>query len=372
MEKDDITIPEGVQDKEAYAEYLNVAKHPILNSRRVVETSDGQEITLASFPHVIQKKITGLPVSEQSKIMTQKEIFSKINNKATALKRKAFGFKQGRQPINSEDTSLVTTRREELLEYFGRMFDINEVVRIANTEWGLPIGKNAIEKFRKDNATEIDKLTEKHKATYADIRLGVKRSRLEELVYLYNKQKEKYELSRSRDDYKLLLTTLEQIRKEAEGDRLTIDGKVDVTYEANIQSHLREEVFKSMNLKEIILGRVAARMNINPVKLIYSLHSSFYSKFSNVLGDFDENQENKELAFPSQMNYNFERIEKYHVERDKEVQDAVVVEEKANTKDFEKAKTAKEIMIEKLRRKKEAINNASSAVKADVDIKKSK
>lgn len=372
MEKDSAALPDGVQDKEAYLEYLNVAKHPILTSRRVVTTSDEQEITLASFTHVIQKKIAHLPVSEQSKIMTQKDIFSKINNKATALKRKAFGFKQGRQPATAEDTSLVTTRREELLEYFGRMFDINEVVRIANTEWGLPIGKTAIEKFRKENAAEIDKLIEKHKASYADIRLGVKRSRLEELVYLYNKQKARYENSSSKDDYKLLLTTLEQIRKEAEGDRLTIDGKVDISYEANIQQHLREEVFKTINLKEIILGRVAARMNINPVKLIFSLHQSFYAKFSNVLRDFDENQQNKELTFPSQMNYNFERIEKYHVERDKEVQDAVIVEEKENKKDVEKAKSAKEIMIEKLRRKKEAINKASSSIKANEDIKKNK
>ena len=365
MEKENLEIPEGVIDEEAYQEWLSKSKHPILTTKKMYECSDGTEINLASFPHVITKKIQGLPVKEQNKILTKKQLYSQINNKATALKRKAFGSKQGRVDKHG---GILATKKQELIEYFGRMFSIDEMTKHVNTEWGIPIKKKAIEKFRKDNSVEIDRQIDIFKASYSDIRLGVKRSRLEELVWLYGKQKDKYTETLSRDDYKLLLVTLESIRKESEGDRLTIDGKVDINYEANIQQHLREEVFRTLNLKEIILGRVAARMNINPVKLIYSINQSFYAKFSNVLGDFDEAEGKENLAYPSQMNYNFEKIEKYHVQRDNEVQEAIIVEETENKKDSEKANKQKEDIVAKLKRKREAMKQTRSDINADTDI----
>ena len=365
MGKESIEIPEGVIDEEAYIEWLKKSKHPILTTKRMYTCTDGTEINLASFPHIITKKIAHLDVKEQNKLLTKKTLYSQINNKATALKRKAFGSKQGR--VDSHG-GILATKKQELIEYFGRMFSIDEMVKHVNTEWGIPIKKKAIEKFRKDNSVEIDKQIDIFKASYSDIRLGVKRSRLEELVWLYGKQKDKYTETLSRDDYKLLLVTLESIRKEAEGDRLTIDGKVDVNYEANIHMHLREEVFRTLNLKEIILGRVAARMNINPVKLIYSLNQSFYSKFSNVLGDYNEEEGKEDSAYPSQMNYNFEKIEKYHVERDREVEEAVVVEEKENKKDMKKASKSKEDIIAKLSRKRDAMKKTRSDINADTDI----
>jgi hypothetical protein len=365
MAKNEIEIPEGVIDDEAYLEYIKKARHPLLTTKKMYECSDGTEINLASFPHIITKKIKHLPVKEQNTILTKKDLYSKINNKATALKRKAFGSKQGRVERHG---GVLTTKREELIEYFGRMFTVDEMTKHINSEWGIPVKRGTVEKFRKEHAVEIERKVEVFKSSYSDIRLGVKRSRIEELVWLYAKAKEKYKDTLGREDYKILLTTLESIRKEAEGDRLTIDGKVDVNYEANIHLHLREEVFKTLNLKEIILGRVAARMNVNPVKLIYSLNQSFYKKFSNVLGDYDDENDG-DITFPSQMNYNFEKIQKYHVHRDAEVQDAVVVEEEQNKKDVKKAQEKKETIADKIKRKREAMNKAKSDLNADTDIK---
>lgn len=365
MKKEDIDLPEGVKNKEVYYEWLKKSKNPILTTKKIYTCSDGTEINLAAFPHIIAKQMSHLPVKEQNKILTKKEIYFKVNNKATALKRKAFGLTQGRQP---KGAGILVSKKAELIEFFGRMFTVDEMLKHVNTEWGIPVKKQSIERFRRDYAVEIDKKIELFKASYSDIRLGIKRSRLEELVWLYGKQKDKYKDSLGREDYKLLLVTLESIRKEAEGDRLTIDGKVDVSYEANIQTHLREEVFKTLNIKEIILGRVAARMNISPVKLIYSLNQSFYKKFSNVLGDYDEEEGKEDSEYPSQMNYNFEKIERYHKLRDKEVEDAVIVEEEDNKKDSNKGQKDKETMLTKLKRKRQAIKQSKSEVNAEVDI----
>jgi hypothetical protein len=360
MENNKIKIPEGVVDKASYLKYLKLSKHPILNEEKIVETSDGIEIPLGTFPHIIQKKISHLHTREQIEIMEKKELYSSINNNATKFKRLAFGHVQGRQ---KKGTSILLTRREEMLEYFGRMFTVEEVLKVINEEWGIPINKEAVARFRRENAGEIEKLIDKFKASYSDIRLGVKRSRLEELVYLYGKQKQKYERSSGKEDYKLLLVTLEQIRKEAEGDRLTIDGKLDVSYEVNIQEHLRDEVFKTLNIKEIILGRVAARMGVNPIKLVYSLQNSFYNKFSNVLGNLSDDVDSSDVVYPSQMNYNFEKIQKYQERRDEEIQDAVILEEKKDDKDVNKAEEIKRALLEKLRKKKEILNQTSASIK---------
>lgn len=363
MGKEKEEIPEGVVDKEAYKEYIKKSKHPILTKNKIVECSDGTMINLASFPNVITKKIEHLNVKEQNAILTKKTLYTKINNKANGLKRRAFGAKSG-----AKHGSILSTRKSELIEYFGRMFSIDEMLKHINTVWGIPIKKQALEKFRRDNAKLIDEKIMSFKSSHSDIRLGVKRSRIEELVYLYSKQKDKYEDTLGREDYKLLLTTLEHIRKEAEGDRLTIEGKVDINYEANIQLHLREEIFKTMNLKEIILGRVAARMNVNPVKLIYSLNQSYYAKFSNVLGDYDGTTDDGNITYPSQMNYDFEKIQKYQYKKDKDYEEAVVIDEQENKRDSKKTKTAKEIMLEKLKAKKESRDKARSEINAEVEI----
>jgi hypothetical protein len=350
---------------------LKLQKHPILNDKKIYITSDNQEINLASFPHHIRKKIEHLPLSEKNKIMEAKDLYSKINNKLSAVKRKAWGLQQGGNVKGKTKTSLLYKREAELIEYFGRMFSIDELLKIANEDWGLPVGRKLLEKFRRENAVEIEKLIERHKATFVDIRLAVKRSRIEELAYLFSKQKSKYERTEARDDLKLVMQIIEQIRKESEGDRLTIDGKVDVNYEMNITMHLQQEVFKTLNLKEIILGRVAARMNINPVKLIYSLHSSYYKRFSNVLGDYNPDEE-PEMIYPSQMNYDFERIKKLHEQHDRDIQEAVVVEEQQDDKDPEKARKLKEQLLTRLSKKRKATNKASSEIKTDVKNKQRK
>ena len=343
-----------------------------LNKKKIYITSDDQEINLASFPHIIKKKIEHLPKQERKEVMELKQVYFDINNKLTAVKRKAFGQRQGGNVKEKSKTSLVYNRKEELIEYFGRMFTVNEVLKIANKEWGLPIGKKLLNSFRLEHSEEIEKRIERHKITYSDIRLGVKRSRIEELALLYERQKDKYLQTNAREDYKLLLATIKEIRTEAEGNRFTIEGKVDVNYEQNINVHLQQEVFQTMNLKEIILGRVAAKMGINPIKLIFSLQNSFYAQFSNVLGDFDPAEGEGEIVYPSQMNYDFERIGRNFAQHDKDIEDAVIVEEEENDKDVDRAKLLKEKMMAKLRKKKEGAKKSKDKIKAHAKVKNEK
>lgn len=356
-------IPKDVKDKKKYLQYKALEKHRILNEDRLQQASDGSIINMAWFNNVMKKKIAHLPADEQEHFLTEKELFYSINNKLTALKRQSMGLVQGFQIVKQKgDNSITKIKKAELLEYFGRMFTVDEVVEIVNKDWGIPVQKQVIQRFRTKHGKQIEELIEKFKLSHVDMRLGVKRSRLEELTYLYGIQKDTFEKTNRNDNYKLLLTTLEQIRKEAEGDRLTVEGKVDVRYEVNIQQHLANEVFKTLNLKEIILSRVAAKMGLNPIKLIHSLNTSYYRKFSNVLGDYNPNEE-EQVLYPSQMNYDFERIGKAQSILDRYAEDAVIeMEEKSPPKDSEQADDIKEALLRKLMQKKSGINKTKTEI----------
>lgn len=355
---------DGIIDMQAYLNFVKLSKHPILNKRKIFVTSDGIEVNLASWPHKIRQLIAHLPDEEREEIEELKTEYFKVNNKLTVYKRNAYGLKQGKPKAEEVSQNIAEARKPELLEYFGRMFTIDEVCKIVNERWAIPIDRKQIVEFRTKYNTQIKSLIERHKESYDDIRLGIKKSRMEELSFLYGRQKEKYVNGMNRDDYKLLLQTLEQFRKESEGDRLTIDGKIDIDYEVNINHHLNQQVFKTLNLKEVILGKVAAKMGINPVKLIYSLNNSYYKKLSNVLGDFDPDQaEGSETIYPSQMNYDFERIRKYQAQRDQEVEDAVIIEDQNNDKSEEKGLSIKEQMLLKLQEKQ----NQFKRGKAEID-----
>lgn len=121
-----------------------------------------------------------------------------------------------------------------------------------------------------------------------------------------------------------------------------------------------KEVFATTNLKEIILGRVAAKMGINPVKLIYSLQNSYYKQYSNVLGDFGEEGSEGELPYPSQLNYDFERIGKNFNLKDKLMEDVVIVEEAQNKNDLGKGMSLKQMLAAKLKAKNENLQRFST------------
>lgn len=344
-----LQIPEGVIDKKAFITYWKLSQNDIIQNPMHV-CSDGREINIAALPHHIRKWIAHLPVSEQNEIEALKQHYFDINNNMTVQKRKAYGKRQGPATTDSAN-SILDVKKEELLEYFGRMYTVEEVLKIVNKDWGISIGKKSLYDWKNFYAEDIQKRIENHQNSFHNIRLGIKKSRLEEYSELYGKQKEKYEEEgRKREDLKVLLTVLNDIRREAEGDRLTIDGKMDIKYEQNIQAHLMTEVFQTINLKEIIIGRVAAKMGINPIKLLYALNNSYYKKYSNVLGDFDPD-DTEQLAYPSQLNYDFERIGKNFKLRDKDIEDAIIIEDKSNTKSVDKGLALKQALIDKLKAK---------------------
>lgn len=304
-----IPIPEGVVDPREYRKYILLTRNPFLRDTIFV-TSEGEEINFGMLPDKLRKAIEHLSFSEQEKIWELKRRYNSLRGKIAVSKARAYGRwgchgGKSRKEWETKPSPFET----DVIELLGRMFTVAEVVKIMGEDNGIIINEEDVRDVLKRHVVEIEKKREDFRNKVTDVRLYHKRPRLEELSWMYSKMKMRYLALNSVDTYNALLRTLEQIRKEAEGDILNIRGALDVNIEATIQAHIQQEILKTINLKEIILGRVAARMNYDLGRLVAGLHNSYYAKFVDIGGDYDPSAE---MEYPSASAYDFTAIERQH------------------------------------------------------------
>lgn len=352
-----ITVPEDVVDKKSYLKFYALSNNPILKDKLYL-TSEGREVNIGLLPHRLREAIQTLPPAEQELILERKRRYMQLLQQKNLAKAMAYGNK-GLGHNRDKDKKTLQDKAEEALEedivtLLGRMFSINEVVRIIVEDNGVAITKQKVQEVMRRNLVTIERAREEFRNKVTDVRLYNKRPRLEELAWMYSKMKMRYIAMNSVEAYNAMLRTLEQIRKEAEGDILNINGKVDVNLSVELQAHIQKEIIKTINLKEIILGRVAARMNYDTSKLIAGLHNSYYNRFVQISGDFDPNAE---MQYPSLVNYDFAEIER----RNAEVDDIVEMEpEPIKEEEHDKAQDIKNLFLAKIRRQKEEYEQRTS------------
>lgn len=321
-----IHIDEIIKDASAYKMWLALEKVDWLNEKRTYEASDGSSIDLAIITPWLKKRILHLPAKEQEHIWDIKNNhYQKARLLANQWKKKAFGVIPGpkKQPKDGDDNkrtkqienanvarfAMLIPRTPELIELFGRMFTIDEVFVMCVEDWGLPANKKMLSEFRNHYAEIISDKINNHKKSFADLRLGIKKSRLEELCWLYAELKKEFRSNRGIKYVEQMRGILQDIRKEIEGDKIIIEGNLDINIEASVNEHLQNEVLKHMSLRNLIIGRVAARVNSNPALLVYYLTKSYYNKFSGTTGPIDD-AAYETIQYPNDVGYDFNMIEK--------------------------------------------------------------
>jgi hypothetical protein len=267
-----IEIPEGVVDVKAYKQYYALSQHPIFGQSRYIETSDGGEVNLGAMTGNFRRYIAHLSPKEQEELMEMKTKFNQLLMKKNCLKAKAFG-NIGWSKKHKKDEPNYTPYEADIVALLGRMFTIAEVVKIMGEDNEVVINEDDVKRVLKKHINEVERKREEFRNKVADVRLYNKRPRLEELAWMYSKMKMRYVSGNSTDSYNAMLRTLEQIRKESEGDVVNINGAIDMNVNVEINAHIQKEILKTINLREIILGRVAARMQYDPMKLIAGLHN---------------------------------------------------------------------------------------------------
>lgn len=379
MEKDfkqllNAPIPPEITDPVAWKKYL-VMKESSTLKRIHVLASDGTEINLMWFPRTLRENIKHLSTSEREEILEMYAARRKVQltaNRLLAVARGSFEIARKRRreergefdALNCSDVTLV----EDIKELLGKMFTPKEVVRILAESREIQVELEYVQDVLKRFINDIEKRREEFRNRVQDVRLYSKRPRLEELSWMYTQMKTRYKALHSNDAYNSMLRTLEQIRKEAEGDQIFINGAIDVNVETEIRLHIQQTIYKSVNLKEIILGRVAARMNWDLAKLVAGLHNSYYARFMPTNDEYDPQAE---MEYPSSMNYDFNRIQHNHaVSGVDEVED--VKAEPLTEQERTSSEAIKQLFLQRIAKQREALEAPKQRADAEVDFWRSK
>lgn len=301
--------------------------------------------------------------AEQKKILKRQKAFRVLHTTAINTRRAAFGgYEKNKTTLK---TNILSDKKSDILEYFGRMYTIKEVLVILKNDLNFNhITSTILTDFYRENLDEIKRLQEKHKTDYSHLRLTAKTSRLEELTYLYSKLKRKYENTGNREDHKALLATMESIRKEVEGDKLTVSGNIEVKVQQEINLHVRAEIMKGVALKEVILSRLSARSGINPIKILSSLNDSYYAKWNRLINDTID-VDHEEISFPSAQNYDFDKIIKINEVREK--QEVIDLKQEEQVKIQQEALSEKDKIKNFLLEKLKASSNSLSNQQINID-----
>ncbi len=339
-------IPEDVVNVKQYKKMVALQNHPLLRNSIYV-ASDGSEINFAMLPHRLKKFIEHLSPKEQEQVLELKRQYNVIRAKITSATAAAYGRSGSYGGLKRQEfeAKRLTPFEEDVVELLGRLFTTTEVVKIMGEDYGIEVQEDEVKRIFKNHITEIERKRDEFRNRVSDVRLYSKRPRLEELAWMYSKMKSRYVALNSVEAYNAMLRTLEQIRKEAEGDVLNINGVLDVNVEVEIQNHIQQEILKTINLKEIILSRVAARMNYDPYKLITGLHNSYYSHFVAISGNYDPNTV---MQYPSTVDYDFTKIEQQTNQTTIQV-----LPESLPEKELVSAQRTKELFLEKIRQQKQ-------------------
>lgn len=358
-----IDIPEGVVDVREYKKMLALEKHPVLKNIIYI-ASDGSEINIGMLPHRLKKYIEHLSLKEQEDILELKRRYNVLRGKISAAKAKAYGHSgmYGGMKKSEVQANKISPFEEDIVELLGRLFTISEVVKIMGEDNGVIVSEDEVKEVLKKHIVEVEKKREEFRNKVTDVRLYNKRPRLEELAWMYGKMKARYISLGNNDSYNSMLRTLEQIRKESEGDIININGALDVNIEVSIQQHIQKEILRTINLKEIILGRVAARMNYDPKKLIAGLHNSYYAKFVDISGDYDPSAE---MDYPSQSAYDFTKIEQQSDHDVVDVKPEPVSEEQKST-----ANNIRDLFLSKIRKQRAMMEARNASFDAEAERKR--
>ena len=364
--KKEFSYPKWVVDEQAFDSFLFLSNSWKNNSYRFYKCEFKKDlvIDLAQVPSVVEEICAKNKIPEK-----EKEIILKLNSelyllvkKSIIQKKKAFGEESVvlRDGIFVADNLAAVTPM--IIELAGRYYSPEEIHQTLCQDMEITnVALYNVKQVVKDNIAKIKELREKFKESYSDVRLSFKRSRLDELNYIYNRRKQIYNDSNAREDEKQLIQILDTIKKEVQGD-LTINMNIQVEDQANLI--VKNEILKELNISMLILSRIAGRINKNPLLLLSRLANSKYSQFSGYSerGLSPTNMQD-EIFYPSGIIYNWQNIEDANAEILKEEEEKSQLPELKNS---DKILSLKNKLLEKLNLSKEPLEKSKEEIRGDL------
>lgn len=352
----------GVNSIEDYYIYLLHLNNPIHKQKLRIgdEVNKLNNLTNPSLRAAITRN--KLDRKEEEKVRDTFTTYTNFRNRQNGYYKKAFNSsKSETQGVTAMKHLIYGGYEKEIITLYGKMFTTGEILEICLSEYNLKgLKRFHLEDLRKQNEDEIYKMQEEHKRSFSDLRLSHTRSRLEELIWLFHNRKRLYQASKSGNDHRLLLQTLQQIKTEADVDVERLDGGLNSNLESALNEHIRKDIIKNLQIKEIIISRLCSKFNRNPFDIIKGLSESIYRK------SIDNPEYAEEITFPSTQSYDFDKIKRFNEQQDviKKLNADKLLEGKEERERVvsEQAADIREKLLDRLRKKNGDVNLARNSV----------
>lgn len=311
-----INLPPGV-DEILYKEYWEYKEVIEKHELRWYQCQGGHKFDLMMSMASLWKQKNKFEVSEEEYelVKAQKLMYKPLLEELLKKREAAFGkqienHKEEKAIIENELQGLsqdAFQKKTEILELFGKFYRVEEVFKIIKDEWKIKVPYAGLQFFYRANIDIIEELKRDYENSVPDVRLGKRRSRLDELTFIYSRIKTKFLAYESREDAKMLQSLLESIKKEVDGD-LVINGKLQVDIEHSINIQVQNQMLKDLNISALIVAKLAGRLNINPIFLLSRLSNSYYSKFTGFGHANRQEMVEDEIYYPSGIAYDWNNI----------------------------------------------------------------
>lgn len=297
-----LTIPSSVVNKAAYLIRDKIARYVDMHRHYRYIAPSGEELTIdcRMSPRWIRRRMehVGADSSDIEQALRINRELLHFNGKLSEYTRKAYGAR-------NSNTSVLDARGEELIDMFGKLYTLDEVHQKIVQEWGMNVSREALSKFYHRNLNQIERLRDQLCSDFSDLSLSRKRARLDRLSILfytyYNKWSKDPRLEYARE----LRATLEQIKREIEGEHVSIDFQghinVDLTIELN---RTISQIQQRIPINNLIIALTASRRNIDPTHLMTQLNTSYYSHMTG----FGHYAPDRQTVHPLDLTYNWNEI----------------------------------------------------------------
>ena len=342
MAKIKIELPEEIKNKpqqiiQAYIDWCTIGEKIQNHPKRflLVPNPENSEETITvdliqMWGHCA-KKISHLNKDTRAKA---KEIWHEIlmlKNQKGRYKRL---WTRDLQGTEKGSRIAISTKYDELLDLFGKWLTLEEVYNVVRSEWGYHwITKKELNDFRVKHQDKIELIRTEWENKADHFYLAKKRGRVEQLGYLFHTQREKYEESDHNTNYsKELRAILDQIKKEIEGERISIDinGQINIDATINANKSLKQ-VYSEISINNMIIGLVAAKKGLNPAALMCELTESIYKDYNGFGGALEDGEEQDLSMLPSNMLYDWQKIDRLHKEKNR-IEEAEIIKEGVQTR----------------------------------------
>jgi len=288
-------IPTNVIDKAAYKKWLELVSEDsdCYHDKMIVRGSDevlNMKTSKAAFYRSVNS-LVGPSNEDKSKSKKFWHKFISASLREAKLRKKAFKQTEVSKEVKTSNKlesrfSHFRPYHQYIVEMYGKMFNTKEIREIL-LEKGVDISVKSLQDFYAFHEDIITKTISSFKESFDDIRLGYKRSRLEEYAWIYHNLKKDFKnpktpIHKKTAFSKEMQSCLKAIKDEVEGNLIKIDANVNVNQQINI--HLTQQILDRKTVALVSIAKAAQNLNVEPAGLIYEMEKSYYKKYNAFIG----------------------------------------------------------------------------------------